>query len=221
MKGDRLSTLVSFEAMKLAAGMVLLSPNIPLLFMGEEYEEEAPFQYFVSHSNPELIEAVRKGRKEEFAAFQREGELPDPQNEATFLNSKVALSQRADGNHKILFDFYKTLIKLRKEIPPLSHSSNRGMKIRALGKQQAIVMRREYGSDRVISIFNFDSQPVNIRTSLGKGGWQRAFDSSSSEWGGSGSRAPESIPSGRSEVFLQLNPYSFVLYRSVNPMEQE
>ena len=70
MRGERLSTLVSFEALKLAAGIVLLSPNIPLLFMGEEYGEEAPFQYFVSHSDHELIEAVRRGRREEFAAFQ-------------------------------------------------------------------------------------------------------------------------------------------------------
>ena len=62
-QGERLSTLISFEALKLAAAMVLLSPNIPLLFMGEEYGEEAPFLYFVSHSDPALIEAIRQGRK--------------------------------------------------------------------------------------------------------------------------------------------------------------
>ena len=60
--GDRLSTLVSFEALKLAAGMVILSPYIPLLFMGEEWGEPAPFQYFTSHSDAALIEAVRRGR---------------------------------------------------------------------------------------------------------------------------------------------------------------
>ena len=96
MKGDRLSTLVPFEALKLAAGMVLFSPHIPLLFMGEEYGEEGPFQYFVSHSDPELIEAVRKGRREEFAAFRWEGEIPDPQDEATFLRSKIHLDLRHD-----------------------------------------------------------------------------------------------------------------------------
>ena len=58
MKGDRLGTLVPFEALKLAAGIVLLSPNIPLLFMGEEYGEKAPFQYFVSHTDQGLTEAV-------------------------------------------------------------------------------------------------------------------------------------------------------------------
>ena len=64
---DRLSALVSFEGLKLAAAVVLLSPFIPLLFMGEEYGETAPFPYFVSHSDPDLIEAIRRGRREEFA----------------------------------------------------------------------------------------------------------------------------------------------------------
>ena len=69
MLGERLSSLVDFESLKLAAGVVLLSPFIPLLFMGEEYGETAPFLYFISHSDPALIEAVRKGRKEEFKEF--------------------------------------------------------------------------------------------------------------------------------------------------------
>lgn len=84
-RGERLSTLVSFDGLKLAAGMVLLSPFVPLLFMGEEYGETAPFLYFTSHSDPTLVEAVRKGRLEEFAAFGCEDEVPDPQDEATFL----------------------------------------------------------------------------------------------------------------------------------------
>ncbi len=68
MLGERLTELVSFEALKLCAGLVLLSPFVPLLFMGEEYGETAPFLYFTSHSDPDLIQAVRTGRKEDFAA---------------------------------------------------------------------------------------------------------------------------------------------------------
>ena len=82
--GDRLSQAVSFEALKLAAGLVILSPFIPLLFMGEEYAETAPFPYFISHSDPELIEAVRRGRRAEFAAFGWQGETPDPQDAKDF-----------------------------------------------------------------------------------------------------------------------------------------
>lgn len=76
---DRLSQTQSFEKLKLAAGIVILSPYIPLLFMGEEYGETSPFQYFVSHSDENLIESVRKGRKEEFSSFEWSEEIPDPQ----------------------------------------------------------------------------------------------------------------------------------------------
>ncbi len=116
MLGERLSTLVSFEALKLAAGIVLLSPYIPLLFMGEEYGENTPFLYFVSHSDQTLIEAVRQGRKKEFGEFKWQGEPPDPQSTETFLKSKINWEKRNEGNHKVLLDFSKNLITLRKTI---------------------------------------------------------------------------------------------------------
>ena len=61
--GERLSTLVDFEGLKLAAGITLLSPFVPMLFMGEEYGEIAPFLYFTSHGDKDLGEAVRRGRE--------------------------------------------------------------------------------------------------------------------------------------------------------------
>ena len=214
MKGDRLSTLVPFEALKLAAGIVLLSPNVPLLFMGEEYGEQAPFQYFVNHSGHELVEAVRIGRKEEFAALGWTDQLPDPQDEATFSRSKIHLDLRKNGEHKILLDLYKTLIRLRRELPSLSHFSKSGMKVKALGKSHTILMKRQYAQDRVICIFNLNDKDIEIEPLIDKGLWQRILDSSSSEWGGPGSPAPESIPSGGSKVSLKLNSFSFVLYRA-------
>ena len=78
--------------------MVILSPYIPLLFMGEEWGETAPFQYFTSHSDAALIEAVRRGRRDEFAAFRWKGEPPDPQDEATFLRCKLDHIAKAHPN---------------------------------------------------------------------------------------------------------------------------
>ena len=115
LKGDRLSALVSFEGLKLAAAVVLLSPFIPLLFMGEEYGETAPFPYFVSHSDPDLIEMVRRGRREEFAHCQWPDEPPDPQEEATRQSASLDHSLRHQGQHRILYELYKELIKLRNE----------------------------------------------------------------------------------------------------------
>lgn len=215
MKGERLSTLVFFEALKLAAGIVLLSPSIPLLFMGEEYGEEAPFLYFISHSAPSLIEAVRKGRKEEFAAFQEEGEPPDPPDETTFFRSKIHLDLCREGNHKILFDYYRALINLRKEIPSLSHLSKVCMEIKTGAEKLTLFMLRKYKKDRACCLFNFYEKPQGINVLLRQGLWQKAFDSSSTEWGGPGCLAPESIPSSGSEVCLDMGAYSFVLYQGV------
>jgi maltooligosyltrehalose trehalohydrolase len=214
-KGDRLSTLVPFEALKLTAAIVLLSPNLPLLFMGEEYGEEAPFQYFVHHSDQELIEAVRRGRKEEFSAFQREGTLPDPQDEMTFLRSKIDLDLRHREKHRSLLEFYRTLIQLRKEIPSLSSLDRRGIKIEAFERDKAILMKRQCGEDRVIEVFNFSHQPIRIETTMDKGSWQRLIGSACEEWGGIGALAPESIVSTGSEMILVLDAYAFALYRWV------
>jgi maltooligosyltrehalose trehalohydrolase len=213
MKGDRLSSLISFEALKLAAGITLLSPNIPLLFMGEEYGEEAPFQYFVSHSDQALIEAVREGRTEEFSAFQWEGEVPDPQDVATFLRSKIHLDQRQNGKHKTLFDFYKTLIQLRKEVPSLSCDDKKGIQVKAFEREKAILIKRDHGEDRVIGVFNFNNQPIKIETNIEKGSWQKIFSSASEEWEGMGALVPESLLSNASKVIFVLDTYAFALYR--------
>lgn len=71
--GERLGTLISPPAQRMAATLLLLAPYLPLLFMGEEYGEEQPFQFFCSFDGAELIEAVRGGRKREFEAFHAEG----------------------------------------------------------------------------------------------------------------------------------------------------
>jgi maltooligosyltrehalose trehalohydrolase len=214
--GDRLSALVSFEALKLAAGVLLVSPNIPLLFMGEEYGEEAPFQYFTSHSDQELIEAVRRGRKEEFAAFDWERELPDPQSEETFRRSKIRVDLHRHGKHKTLFELYRTLVKYRKEIPSLSHLSKAGMEVRSCDEARTLIIRRTRGEDRICGIFNFSEDPVEVNIFLEQGRWQKLLDSSSKEWEGPGSSSPESFRSSGAEVPFKINSLSFALYHRLD-----
>jgi maltooligosyltrehalose trehalohydrolase len=213
MKGDRLTTSVSFEALKLAAGIVLLSPNLPLLFMGEEYGETAPFQYFVSHSDPGLVDAVRKGRREEFAAFRWEGDIPDPQDEGTFLRSKINLELRQQGTHAVLLKFYRRLIALRKEILPLHSLKKGGLGVRVLEGTRAILVDWACGNGRAFSIFNVDDRTVRAEPFHQEGGWKKAMDSASKEWGGSGETAPGSIPAGSEEITFLLPPLSFALFR--------
>lgn len=113
-QGDRLSQLVDSEGLALAAGITLLSPFVPLIFMGEEYGETHPFQYFTSHSDAPLIEAVRKGRREEFASFGWQGDVPDPQDELTFKRSTLDFTVCDREPHRTLRNLYKSLIAIRK-----------------------------------------------------------------------------------------------------------
>ena len=117
--GERLTTLVDPARQRLAAALVLLSPYVPLLFMGEEYGETNPFQYFVSHGDEELVEAVRQGRRKEFEAFGWGDEVPDPQGEDTFERSKLDRAKRGQGPHAGIEALYRDLLALRKSEPAL------------------------------------------------------------------------------------------------------
>lgn len=196
MLGERLSNLIPFEGLKLAAGVVLLSPYIPLIFMGEEYGEESPFLYFVSHSDPELIEAVRKGRKEEFKLFSWKGEPPDPQSVETFLMSKLEWEKRKEGKHKALLDFYKNLIGLRKSVLAFSNLDKNNLDVSGLEEEKVIFMRRWKDSSHIFSIFNFNKSEVKVGISLPEGGWRKIIDSSEKMWNGPGTLLPEVLNSG-------------------------
>src|SRR5262249_35167190 len=136
------------------AGIVLLSPFVPLLFMGDEYGETAPFQYFVSHSDPELIEAVRRGRKDEFASFKWLGEPPDPQDEKTFASARLNHELKRERRHRTLLEYHKELIRLRKSLPALRSLSKDKMDVVSLEKDHVLQVRRWNGNDEVLTLFN-------------------------------------------------------------------
>src|SRR5690606_905735 len=100
---------------------VLLSPYLPLLFMGEEYAETAPFPYFTSFEDAELGKAVSEGRKNEFKDHGWDNEAPDHQAAETFLSAKLTPDLWRKGHHRVLHDFYTELIRLRKTLSPLRH----------------------------------------------------------------------------------------------------
>jgi maltooligosyltrehalose trehalohydrolase len=213
MLGERLSQLVSFDGLKLAAGVVLLSPFVPLLFMGEEYGGTAPFLYFVHHSDPGLVEAVRKGRREEFSRFQWRGEVPDPQDEETFLRSKLNYELRGSGEHRVLNEFYKELIRLRKELPSLAHLSKADMEVAGFEAERALYVRRWSGSDQAFAVYNFSDAPATLRLPVPSGKWHKLLDSADARWGGSGGSIPNAINSpGTSSI--TISPKSLVLFHA-------
>jgi maltooligosyltrehalose trehalohydrolase len=210
MLGERLSQLVSFEWLKLAAGAVLLSPFVPLLFMGDEYGEPAPFQYFVSHSQPELVEAVRRGRIREFANFNWAGTPPDPQDEATFQRSKLKLELVQIQPHRTLFDFHRELIRLRKTLPALAYLSKDNMDVTSFTDECVLMVRRWYDFNEVITLLNFNNRSVQLTGKLPTGSWRKKIDSEDERWMGNGITVPESFDATLDATLL-LRPAAVVL----------
>jgi maltooligosyltrehalose trehalohydrolase len=128
-RGDRLSKLLPPPAQRLAASLLLLSPYVPLLFMGEEYGEEHPFLFFCSFSDGRLIENVRKGRRQEFAAFAWQGEVPDPQNETTFNASRLTWSWPPRSFQAGLRQLYADLLAARSCWPALKNFKDRATRL--------------------------------------------------------------------------------------------
>ena len=212
MLGDRLPHSASFEQLKLAAGMVLLSPFIPLLFMGEEYGETAPFPYFVSHSDPDLIEAVRRGRRAEFAAFEWQGEVPDPQDESTFLSAKLRHELRDGGEHKAVLEFYRELIMLRKSVPALARANKDNMKVIGYSDEKILAVERWCGEDRALMLVNLRDDTSSIQLPLSAGRWRKIIDSAAPRWRGKGGTLPDVWDSGEN-LSLALGAHTVALYR--------
>jgi maltooligosyltrehalose trehalohydrolase len=111
-QGERLAALVPRGARMVAAALLLLAPQTPLLFMGQEFDESNPFQFFTDYGDPALQQAVREGRRKEFKDFDFQ-EVPDPQDPATFERSKLNWN-RVQGENPML-DWYSALLALRRK----------------------------------------------------------------------------------------------------------
>ena len=211
MMGERTSQLVSYEMQKLMAGAVMVSPFLPMLWMGEEYGESHPFQYFVSHIDPELAEAVRKGRQAEFAAFHAQGEAPDPVSEETFDNSKLQWDLLQQEPHSTLFRWYQTLIQLRREQPVMRHLDRKSINAAANATNKTLLLHRWHEDQHIICLMNFSANLQQITVPTYAGHWQKVLDSAAPEWKGPAA-APESVAGNEQ---LTLHPESLVLFASV------
>jgi len=194
--GERLSRLVCFERLKLAAATVILSPYVPLLFMGEEYGEEAPFTYFVSHGDEALIEAVREGRRRESAELHGpDASPPDAQNPQTFLDCKLHWELRNRGSHATLRAFYRELLALRKTTPAFSNPDNKSMKVDADKTQGLLAIRRWCGGSRMLVLLNFSSKESYF-TCDERHTARKMLDSKDEKWAGADISLPDALDDG-------------------------
>jgi maltooligosyltrehalose trehalohydrolase len=153
---------------------------------------------------------VRKGRQREFAAFNWPGELPDPQAEATFERSRLNHHQRDEGQHRLIFDFYKELIRLRTETPALAQLSKEKLEVLGYEKDRLLLVRRWSGDNEVTMVFNFGEGQISATLPLPRGRWLRLLDSADRRWRGEGSTVPEHLDS-EGELTLTLAPDSFIV----------
>jgi maltooligosyltrehalose trehalohydrolase len=118
--GERLGALTTPGRLRVAAGLLLTSPFVPLLFQGEEWGATTPFQYFTDHDDADLGRAVSEGRRREFAAFGWDpADVPDPQDPATFQRSKLDWDEATRPGHADLLAWYRELLGLRRRLPAL------------------------------------------------------------------------------------------------------
>jgi maltooligosyltrehalose trehalohydrolase len=194
--GNRLITMISPEQYRLVAALVILSPDIPMLFMGEEYGERAPFPYFVDHSDPALIEAVRVGRAHEFEEIANASELFDPSDPATFDAARLDHPARDDRAHTTLFDHYRDLIALRRSTPALRRSSR--SQARAWAEGNVVFLLRSHEDGDVVVLFNVGDSKVSVALPA-HSSWRDLLD-----------RNGAGVPS--SDVALE--PWSYRVFRS-------
>ncbi len=214
LAGDRLASQVGMERLPLAAATVLLSPFVPLLFQGDEYGDPAPFPYFVSHSDPDLVEAVRRGRREEFAAFAWDREPPDPQGEATFASAKLDPGLRGKDEHAALLHWHRTLLELRAREPALARLDPSSVEPSIHEHDRTLVFRRHAGDDGngVAIALHFGGGTVRVAVTLTRGNWEVLAQSGSPEFGGEGTTVHSSVHSD-GEVELELGPWAAVVLR--------
>ncbi len=210
--GERLSELVPFEGLKLAAATLILSPSLPMLFMGEEFGEDNPFLYFVSFLDENLNQAVKEGRNKEFSSFNWDGDIPDPHAETTFNKSKLDWNKIKNNSHKTLLAFYKDIIKKRKTIPALANYDRRDTFTKSFEELRLVTMERQKNSGRLFAVMHFNEKKITTEFRFPSGVWKKILDSSDKKWNGPGSTMPDMADDTLHEI--TINEYDFCLYES-------
>jgi maltooligosyltrehalose trehalohydrolase len=225
--GDRLGTLLDLEGQKLAAVLLLCgAPNVPMLFMGQEWGETAPFLYFTSHTDQALGEAVREGRKAEYASFVREegetisalGGFADPQSPETFEQSKLVWSRLEESPHREMLGCYRDLLALRREHACLSNCDKTQTEVAFNEELRWMrIERGDAGGSRAVLLCNLSDEAREVPAPPAREGaaWRLALWSGDEVYGGAGEGRPLESLTGASEgSTIELRPRAAALYVS-------
>jgi maltooligosyltrehalose trehalohydrolase len=158
--GERLEHLCGMKTAKVAIGLVLTAPYVPMLFMGEEFAASTPFLYFADHDDEEMRKNVAEGRKKDFAQFGFGDEVPNPEELKTFEDSKLPWDEVGEGKHAEMLDWVKKLIKLRRCTVALNDGSMQHLMVSSDEERQTLVMQRDEA--RVVVNFGKEVYPFQL-----------------------------------------------------------
>ncbi len=200
--GDRLNQLVSRDQLQLAAALLLLAPQTPMLYMGEEYGEPAPFLYFVDHESPRLRKQVRQGRLRDFHAFiQPSRKTPDPAHKDTFTQSVLQHRLALESAGKQLWDLHRDLIKLRKQL--YARSDGKAPRVETAWNEEGqwMTLSRDESPCRWRAVFSLSEQECEAPNPLPHPGgeWSLVLANPSETW-------------DPAEPTWRLKPWSFAVF---------
>lgn len=210
-RGDRLTALVDPRAERVAQTLLVVGPGTPLFFMGQEYGERAPFFFFTSHGDKRLGEAVFKGRQEEFAALEWEGQTPDPQDPGTLERSRIDRARREQPGHRETLRLTHDLLQWRARLPALRDSSRASVSVDVDERHRLLCMRRGQPGEEILLLCSFSPEPEVWEGYVPEGRWELILDAQDSAYGGAG-RGPAQVRGGFVE--LQLPAFAARLYRN-------
>ncbi len=211
--GERLSSLLDFDRLKVAIALLFLSQSIPMIFMGEEYAESAPFYYFVDHSQKDLVKAIGEGRRRKHDQTDFEREFADPIAESTFNRSKLDLGLRFKSVHKKILEYYRDIISLRNSFSPFGNFQRRTQEIIVLEDRETIIMERAHGEDRTKCVFVLNDSVVTIDNPL-KDEYDLVFDSTAYNEK-TKTASHKSVKDVHSADYLELEPFSATVFARV------
>lgn len=166
--GERIGALAEPAKLALARAGLLLSPQIPLLFMGEEWNASTPFQYFVDFADPELSTAIREGRRREFGGFgayadeAAQDSIPDPTSEETFAQSRLDWSEIDQRPHQEVLTQTRDLLRIRREtITPIAASTFEGAAWER-PTPEAVDVQWRFAAGSLRFIANFGQDEVHV-----------------------------------------------------------
>ena len=158
--GERLEHLIGLDAAKVSLGLLLTAPYIPMLFMGEEWATSSPFLYFADHDDEEMRKQVAEGRKNEFAAFGFDGDVPNPEDDETYEKSKLNWDEQQEGKHAEMLAWVKALIKLRRRSVCLNDGDMHRIEVSSNEERRTLVMARDEA--RIFINFGEESCPFAL-----------------------------------------------------------